>query len=411
MKGLSAAAPGLFELDVLRPPTYEQLARVLRDALDGGRPYHIVHFDGHGAYAAPRTLEAAGRVLNSYHVGASQSRERGYLVFEAPEAEHNATFVDGTAIGQLLAETSVPVLVLNARQSAYALAAAVPHGDAGARSEVAGYGSLAQEVIDAGSAGVVAMRYSVYAVTAAQFVAELYAALAHGLTLGEAVTRARKNLAENPYRQVAYDPRPLQDWCVPIIYERTQMRLWTQPKPNSQLRIDLAAGAGSVTQAVDRQLPPPPDVGFFGRDETLYALDRAFDIHNVVLLHAYAGSGKTSTTREFARWYLQTGSIEAVLFSSFERHLPLTRLLDKIGDAFARTLEQNDVRWDTITNVATKSHIALQLLAQLPSYGSGTTSSRSRDFRGERPLNGPRPKRPTSCGSFRMPARRKPSSC
>ena len=32
-------------------------------------------------------------------------------------------------------------------------------------------------------------------------------------------------------------------------------------------------------------------------------LDRAFDRHPVVLLHAYAGQGKTATAVEFARWY------------------------------------------------------------------------------------------------------------
>ena len=37
-------------------------------------------------------------------------------------------------------------------------------------------------------------------------------------------------------------------------------------------------------------MPRPPDAGFFGRDETLLAVDRAFDTGQVVLLHAYAGS-------------------------------------------------------------------------------------------------------------------------
>jgi len=37
---------------------------------------------------------------------------------------------------------------------------------------------------------------------------------------------------------------------------------------------------------------PRPDVGFFGRDETILALDRAFDTQSVVLLNAYAGSAR-----------------------------------------------------------------------------------------------------------------------
>ena len=56
-------------------------------------------------------------------------------------------------------------------------------------------------------------------------------------------------------------------------------------------------------------MPERPDVGFYGRDETLYELDRAFDTDRIVLLHAYAGSGKTTTATEFTRWYALTGGI------------------------------------------------------------------------------------------------------
>ena len=60
-------------------------------------------------------------------------------------------------------------------------------------AHIRAYGSLAQEVMDAGLGGVVAMRYSVYVVTAAQFVANLYAMLVHGCSLGEAVTLGAQN--------------------------------------------------------------------------------------------------------------------------------------------------------------------------------------------------------------------------
>jgi hypothetical protein len=77
------------------------------------------------------------------------------------------------------------------------------------QSQVRAYGSLAQEVMDQGVTGVVAMRYNVYVVTAAQFVAELYEALGQGQALGEAVTMGRKQLADKPLREIAYAPCPL----------------------------------------------------------------------------------------------------------------------------------------------------------------------------------------------------------
>ena len=156
-----------------------------------------------------------------------------------------------------------------------------------------------------GVAGVVAMRYNVYVVTAAQFVADLYAALAGGQGLGEAVSMGRKQLAAQPLREIAFDPIPLQDWSVPVAYEAAPIQLFARVGADGRppIRIDLSKN----TRAEDNL--PRPDVGFFGRDETILALDRAFDTQSVVLLNAYAGSGKTMTAAEFARWYAQTGGV------------------------------------------------------------------------------------------------------
>lgn len=367
---LNDDARNAFDLDVLRPPTYEQLAETLRLAKELGRPYHIVHFDGHGVYAEEEGLGAVGKVLNNLTLkGDGPPGPRGYLAFEDPANQANSKFVDGFRLGALLKASGVPVLVLNACQSAFAEAPATPDQTKpeAARAETEAYGSLAQAVVEAGAAGVVAMRYSVYVVTAAQFVAELYGALARGRGLGEAVTWARKNLHDQPERRIAYAARPLQDWSVPVVWERAPLRLWPQKPDAPSLKFTLDDGAGATPGALDEALPARPDVGFFGRDETLYALDRAFDTHRIVLLHAFAGSGKTSTAAEFARWYALTGGVEGpVLFSSFERHLPLARVLDKIGAVFGQALEANGIHWNAITDLARRRSIALQVLRQKP---------------------------------------------
>jgi tetratricopeptide (TPR) repeat protein len=339
-----------FNLDVLRPPTYEQLAITLGLAKERGRPYHIVHFDGHGVH------------LEAERIGPR-------LVFEDSAREGNSEFVDGFRLGALLRDTGVPVLVINACESAFAEAQATPQ-DAqarAAREEIEAYGSLAQAVMEAGAAGVVAMRYSVYVVTAAQFVAELYGALAHGHRLGEAVTWARRNLHDQPDRRLAYEARPLQDWSVPVVWERAPLRLWPKRPSAALIRISLDESVAATAGALDQALPARPDVGFYGRDETLYALDRAFDSHRIVLLHAYAGSGKTTTAAEFARWYALTGGVEGpVLFTSFERYFPLARVLDKVGAVFDAALETAGIHWDAITEPAKRRDIALQVLRQVP---------------------------------------------
>ncbi len=366
VKGLSQATWETYQLDVLRPPTFEQLGRALRQAKSESRPYHIVHFDGHGTFADREALDRPEL----------RAGKHGYISFEDPRRANNAELVDGPALGKLLAENDVPILVLNACKSAHAEPSRKPGAEAEPHSKVPAFNSLAQEVMDAGTAGVLAMRYNVYVDTAAQLAAELYASLAQGSTLGEAAARARRNLSENPLREIAFEPRPLQDWLVPVVFEAAPVQLFPQRKEGrdglEELKIRVKAGAPTADTAsvaegsVDTALPAPPDAGFFGRDETLLALDRAFDRDSIVLLHAYAGSGKTSTAAEFARWYAATGGVAGpVLFTSFERHLPLARVLDRIGQVFGPTLERRGINWLAYDDER-RRQVALEVLDEVP---------------------------------------------
>lgn len=368
LKGLNEQAREQFELTVLRPPTFESLANILRQAKAEGRPYHIVHFDGHGVYLKTKDAKVAAGVLRGQMPLAMTSMAdgaNGYLLFENAQNEHNIELRDGTTLGKLLYETDVPILVLNACRSAHADIQRQPEDGTDSHETVRAYGSLAQEVIDAGVAGVVAMGYNVYVVTAAKFVAELYGALAQGAALGEAVTRGRKHLAENPSRAIAFDPLPLQDWSVPVVYENTPLHLF-QNNALTGIRFDLE---NTAFHGDGLNLPPEPDAGFFGRDETILAIDRAFDQDSLVLLCAYAGEGKTTTAAEFARWYGATGGVPAgakhLLFTSFERYKPLTQVLDTIGQAFGKILEHKKILWLTLDDRQRKD-IALQVLQQYP---------------------------------------------
>jgi len=375
IKGLSEETRATYQLDVLRPPTFEQLGRMLRRAKAEGKPYHVVHFDGHGTYAEVTSLGKLARLLqhlSSVIFSTPRTGKHGFLLFEDPEVTDNAAYVDGPSLGNLLVEAHVPVLVLNACRSAHAEAPtepeqAQPDTAANLHSQVRAFGSLAQEVMDAGVAGVVAMRYNVYVVTAAQFVAELYATLVRGQTLGAAVTMGRKQLHDKPNRTIAFDPIPLQDWCVPVVYEAAPIRLFPARKQADTLTITIQAGDTAASRGtLDKDLPRPPDAGFFGRDETLLALDRAFDTQHVVLLRAYAGAGKTATVAEFARWYSLTGGIEGpVLFTSFEQYRPLLRVLGRIGEVFGEMLERVGVHWLTLDD-ANRRKMAIQVLAQVP---------------------------------------------
>ncbi|PWU07288.1 MAG: hypothetical protein C5B51_10295 [Terriglobia bacterium] len=325
LRGLTDKAKEPFHLEVLRPPTFEQLARRLREAKARAEPFHAVHFDGHGL--------------------------SGEVFFENPKLDRNAQPVMAAELGRLLHECGVPLLLLNACRSADSEPPEQPKTATDEHQQIREFGSFAHTVMDYGASGVVAWRYSVFVDTAAQYMADLYGALASGLPLGEAATMARKQLSSGL--------REIEDWTVPVVFEAAPVQLF--PKAADAVAIKLEAGTRG-----DSALPDAPDVGFIGRDETILRLDRTFDEQNIVLLHAYAGSGKTSTAAEFARWYRQTGGLSGpVLFTSFEEYKRVPQVLDEVGRIFEGVLAKSGIQWLTLDD-GHRRDVALQVLRQIP---------------------------------------------
>ncbi len=363
-----------FDITALRPPTFEQLQKELTDAKEAGHPYHIVHFDGHGIYADLSKSKLADWVgaLSSIALGGQKSGKHGYLLFEHLGSDEKVRPIPGDELGKLLHDTGVPVLVLNACQSAMHEAVEKPKQADTVHDEVRAIGSLAQAVIDQGIPAVLGMRYSVFVVTAAQYIGQLYSALAKGRGFGQAATEGRKHLYLNPDRWIGLKPRPLQDWFVPVVYEAMPLLLLPADKPlqlGEQTELDPIQRNTSLLRYV-------PDTGFIGRDETLLMLDRAFDDHPIVLLHAYAGQGKTTTAVEFARWYAQTGGLgpqPLVVVTSFEHPVTLDQALNDLVETqmedeqpLLSLLASQDKDWLTMNKPRKKRSEAAKLLRQVP---------------------------------------------
>lgn len=365
-----------FDITALRPPTFERLQKALNDSQAAGQPFHIVHFDGHGIYAdlSETTLADWLKAINALTLGSQPKGKHGYLLFEHPGSDEKMRPVSGSELGQLLHDTGVPVLALNACQSAMHEAeqhsgVADQEPNAGTiHNEVRAIGSLAQAVVDQGIPAVLGMRYSVFVVTAAQYIGHLYAALAQGRPFGQAASEGRKHLTRNPDRWVGLQPRPLQDWFVPVVYEAMPIHLLPPKDEEPCLQLDERPDLDPVQTNRDL-LRYVPDTGFVGRDETLLLLDRAFDQHPIVLLHAYAGQGKTATAVEFARWYAQTGGLGPephVLWTSFEFHTDLTGALSQIGRMFDQKIKENGIEWHALNEDGARRKLVLQILQQFP---------------------------------------------
>jgi tetratricopeptide (TPR) repeat protein len=305
-----SAVRGRVDLDVLRPPTLEAMHKALGAAAAKGEPYHILHFDGHGTFGAGSTVVGPSH----YDTGATA---RGYLAFEGEGGGDDLVAADEFALA--VSQARVPLVVLNACRS----------GMLGEGAGGAVEAAVATRLLEGGAASVVAMGYSVYAVAAAEFMAEFYEALFAGRTVSEAVAAGRRRLYRRKERPSPKGMLPLEDWIVPVHYLRSSVSFPALKQEHGAEPLSLDAmldrmrpSAGAVSDtpgAGEDELAP---VGrFVGRDAAFYTLELALKWQRVVLVHGPAGTGKTELAKAFARWWQVTGGIERpewVFFHSFE---------------------------------------------------------------------------------------------
>jgi len=300
-------------IEFLYPPTLSALSDRLAD--EKAPTVDVVHFDGHGVYDAGQGL--------------------GYLLFE--NDRRKGMPVDANTLGNLLNQCGVPLMVLNACQSA-------------AQNEANPYASVAARLIRAGVGSVLAMNYSVLAIAAQKFVGAFYGALADGKTIGQAVDDGRRKLMADPKRHSLTRPDAngdlieasieLRDWFLPALYQLNANPIVFADAPNG-----TASGATFTDRVLPRALtdsksagglPEPPTFGFQGRAHDLLTLERKLATYAIVVLHGYGGMGKTALATEAGRWFHRIGRfIGGATFVSFENGGSLQQLCSWMGQAIS----------------------------------------------------------------------------
>ncbi|MHB9107035.1 MAG: tetratricopeptide repeat protein [Armatimonadota bacterium] len=293
-------------LTMLRPPTFATLQAHLREHRGY---YHILHFDGHGAYD-----EHPGRSASPHVLGGPDGR----LVFETDAGDPDP--VDVERLSTLLREVAVPVVVLNACQSGM-MGPDAPDP----------FASVAAGLLQGGVHAVVAMAYRLYVSGAQQFLPAFYRRLFESGDVAEAVRAGRRQMLSENRRTSPRGKYPLDDWLVPVLYRQGLFNLGFAREAIITPREERLP-----TEVSEIDNPAKYPHGFIGRDQTLLSLERALCKPAAgVLIQGLGGVGKTTLARGFCAWLAQTGGLnDGCLWLAFQDIRSAEYVVNRLGEPF-----------------------------------------------------------------------------
>jgi tetratricopeptide (TPR) repeat protein len=301
-------------VDILRPATYEALVQHLRGIQETHGPgyYQILHCDMHGVVATHDELtraSAAAKYLFQARYGradlAAYQGHRAFLFFDTAEPG-KADPVEASELAQLLLDQQIPVVMLNACQSAKELG-----GDR--ETSLAGY------LLEGGVQTVLAMGYSITVSAAERLLGRLYPRLFQDGNLAQAISRGREELYNDKTRQAYFNSRiDLEDWVLPVVYQNRETPL----KPDPPTPAEEAEFFG---QRAESWPEPETTYGFHGRDLDVLEIERRLLLRrNILLVSGMGGVGKTTLLQHLAAWWQRTGFVDRVFAFEYDKK-PWTR--------------------------------------------------------------------------------------
>jgi len=296
------------KIDILRPGTYQALTEHLEQVTSqqGKGYYHLIHFDVHGAVLDYETLQqgrATERFLYQARFGRADLEKFSGLkafLFLQGQKEKQADPVEASELASLLTHHGIPIVMLNACQSAKQV---------GTASET----SLGSRLMQSGAQTVVAMAYSVHVSAAELFMQILYAKLFEQAALSTAIQFARFALFNDKTRRVYFNQQiDLEDWLLPVVYQRQTVDL-----PLREF-TEAEEMAYWENEARRYEVPTTP-FGFVGRDlDVLEVENRLLSQRNVLLIQGMGGAGKTTLLHHLGAWWQTTHFVDKVFYFGYD---------------------------------------------------------------------------------------------
>ncbi|CAN2040868.1 Tetratricopeptide repeat protein [Candidatus Magnetomoraceae bacterium gMMP-15] len=262
-------------MQILRPPTFDELETHLAEHPNF---YHILHFDGHGAY----TDELEGHKDFENFEG-----KIGVLAFENDDCK--SKYIHAERLGQTLQEYQIPVVLLDACQTAMI-----------DKNSAHPFASVAAALVNNGIPNVLATSFSIKVDASREFFPAFYEKLFESGSIDQAVIAGRSQMINQPERVCSRGRFALEDWLVPVLYSQnpTDFSFVKSAKSEDKIKISLPK---EVLQALSRQH------SLIGRDDELLDLERFLRTEApAAVISGLGGVGKTTLAAGFLKWLSDT---------------------------------------------------------------------------------------------------------
>jgi len=294
------------KIDILRPSTVRALHEHLENttARRGKGYYHLIHFDVHGAVLDYEALEK-GHEMERFVYQSRYGRDdlekfdgHKAFLFLTGETENQSDYVEASELANLLTHHGIPIMVLNACQSAKTIDTET---------------SLASHLMQTGAQTVLAMAYSVTVSAAKLFMQTLYAKLFEQHAFATAIHLARLELHNDKTRKAYFNQQiDLEDWLLPVVYQRQTVSLPLREFTEKEETVHWENEA-------QRYEPPETQYGFVGRDlDVLEIENRLLSQSNLLLIQGMGGAGKTTLLHHLGAWWQTTHFVEQVFYFGYD---------------------------------------------------------------------------------------------